>query len=302
MNSFKRIFFLILFAFSSCLAEKYELSIVAMFQNEAPYLKEWIEFHRLVGVEHFWLYNNNSTDDYFSVLEPYIRSGVVDLIEWPSVPEANDWKHHTFDVQTSAYNDAIKKARTTTHWLAIIDLDEFLFSPVNTNLTALLNKQYKKCSGICVNWQNFGTGNVESIGPGELMIEKLTMKADTYYARNHIYKSIVNPKYVKKCSNPHFCSYLPGHVNVNANREIIGMENNGIFVDKLRINHYWSRDESYFQNIKLPRYKKWNVSADEAIKEASKLNTTYDDEILKFVPELRKRMFAEETVKKECKQ
>ena len=33
------------------------LSICAIYRDEAPYLVEWIEFHRLVGVEHFYLYD-----------------------------------------------------------------------------------------------------------------------------------------------------------------------------------------------------------------------------------------------------
>ena len=34
------------------LMHRFELAIAAIFRNEAPYLREWIEFHRLVGVEH----------------------------------------------------------------------------------------------------------------------------------------------------------------------------------------------------------------------------------------------------------
>jgi hypothetical protein len=60
---------------------KYDLAICAIFQDEAPYLKEWIEFHRLVGVEHFYLYNHRSRDHYQEVLKPYILSGLVELID-----------------------------------------------------------------------------------------------------------------------------------------------------------------------------------------------------------------------------
>ena len=38
----------------------YKVSLCTIFKNEAPYLKEWIEFNHLIGVEHFFLYNNNS--------------------------------------------------------------------------------------------------------------------------------------------------------------------------------------------------------------------------------------------------
>ena len=45
-------------------SRKYEISICAIFKNEAPFLKEWLEFHLMLGIDHFYLYNNNSEDDY----------------------------------------------------------------------------------------------------------------------------------------------------------------------------------------------------------------------------------------------
>ncbi len=59
------------------------LAVAAIFRNEAPYLAEWIEFHRLVGVEKFYLFNNLSADEYLTVLQPYIDDDIVELIEWP---------------------------------------------------------------------------------------------------------------------------------------------------------------------------------------------------------------------------
>jgi hypothetical protein len=56
-------------------ADHNEIFICAIFQDEAPFLGEWIEFRRMLGAEHFWLYNNNSTDTYLSVLGPYIERG-----------------------------------------------------------------------------------------------------------------------------------------------------------------------------------------------------------------------------------
>ena len=44
------------------------LSICAVYRDEAPYLREWVEFHRLVGVERFFLYNNDSVDEHREVL------------------------------------------------------------------------------------------------------------------------------------------------------------------------------------------------------------------------------------------
>jgi hypothetical protein len=50
--------------FMLALTIKHYLSICAIFKDEAPYLQEWIEFHRLLGVEKFYLYNNNSRDNF----------------------------------------------------------------------------------------------------------------------------------------------------------------------------------------------------------------------------------------------
>ena len=49
------------------------LSLCAIVKNEAPYLPEWIEFYKLVGVEKFYIYDNDSTDNTKEVLKPYIE-------------------------------------------------------------------------------------------------------------------------------------------------------------------------------------------------------------------------------------
>ena len=64
----------------------YELGIVTMFRNEANYLKEWIEYHHMLGVDHFLLYNDRSVDHWAEVLEPYISSNLVEVIEWSALP------------------------------------------------------------------------------------------------------------------------------------------------------------------------------------------------------------------------
>ena len=46
--------FLFLFFFPCALfGYDYEFAICTIFKNNASYLKEWIEFHRMMGVEHF---------------------------------------------------------------------------------------------------------------------------------------------------------------------------------------------------------------------------------------------------------
>ena len=55
----------------------------ALFKNEGRYLREWLEYHRLVGVDYFYLYDNGSRDRSVQVLQPYIREGLITLVPWP---------------------------------------------------------------------------------------------------------------------------------------------------------------------------------------------------------------------------
>src|SRR6476646_7565853 len=133
---FQILFFVFLILFAPCQAEyKYELSICAIFQGEAAYLKVWIEFHRLMGVEHFYLYNHRSQDHYKEVLKPYIAAGLVELIDKPKV--ANRIK--VFNrLQCKCYTECLRQARGICKWVAFIDIDEYLFPVCAGDLPAVL--------------------------------------------------------------------------------------------------------------------------------------------------------------------
>ena len=96
---------------------KHHLSICAIYRDEAPYLREWVEFHRLVGVEHFYLYNNGSTDEHREALAPFLEEGVAEVLE------------DFYPGQLGAYQHCLEERRDESRWIAFVDIDEFLFSP-----------------------------------------------------------------------------------------------------------------------------------------------------------------------------
>ena len=53
--------------------KKYFFSIGAIFKNESHILKEWVEHYLFHGVDHMFLINDKSTDNYLEILEPYIN-------------------------------------------------------------------------------------------------------------------------------------------------------------------------------------------------------------------------------------
>lgn len=276
---------LMFFITSSSYAFQYKLTACAIFNDEAPYLKEWIDYHKRVGVEHFWLYNNNSVDNYVDVLLPYIKDGTVTLIEWPSqVLEAEKQFHHfCYVVQIGAYNDALNKARKVSKWLALIDTDEFMVPTTEKSVTDVLEKHFSRASGLCINWQLFGTSKVAKVEEGQSMLKQLTWKMRWNHECNNAYKSIVQPLHVKKCVCPHRCEYKKNHWQISPNMEKVGIIGTSVHIDKIRLNHYWARDEWFLYNIKLPRQIKWKRDPEQLLRNVEMMHDEQDFTIQRFV-------------------
>lgn len=125
--------------------KKYDVSICAIFKNEAPYLKEWIEFNHLIGIDHFYLYDNNSDDDYMRILKPYVERGLVTLNMWP--------RNHE---QINCYLDCIDLYKNETKWMGFIDIDEFIVPKSTDNIYDFL-QQFENRGAVKIYWRMFGT-------------------------------------------------------------------------------------------------------------------------------------------------
>lgn len=257
------------------------LAVVMIFQNDADYLKEWIEFHKMLGVERFYLYNNNSKDNYKQVLNPYIKSGLVHLIQWDNTGYDGQNIASWNAVQCLAYVNALQKARDdNVKWLAIIDSDEFLVPNQTDSLIEFLAQYENEVIGsLIANWVMFGTSYVEKIPPNKLMIETLLLNNGYHLCGG---KSIVRPE---RCDSslmggPHEQPMLPNYVSLS------------IPFDVLQCNHYWSRDEYYLNNVKIPRRILWGTSAETCLEWATHYNehTSASSPILRFIPQLRKNI------------
>lgn len=268
-------------------AKRYDLAAALIFKDEAPYLKEWIEYHKLVGVQHFYLYNNESSDNFREVLLPYILRGEVEICDWnggpwnlPNVNNAN-WNA----IQCFAYVDAVKKAkRAKVKWVAIIDSDEFLVPAHNESLVSLLSRyENKKIGGVAIKWVMYGTSYVPKIPDNKLLIETLVLN----YGWNCIgEKSIFRPERVNlDCSrgpliSPHYPEYLSGYSSLSLD------------YSEIQCNHYWTRDEFFLHHVKIPRRSIWDIPKETCLEWADLYNqsTPAGEVIQRFIPKLRKRM------------
>lgn len=265
---------------------QYDLALVGIFRNEAPYLKEWIEFHLLVGFKHFYLFNNLSDDEYLSVLNPYINKGIVELIDWPYESTPASWN----GIQCSAYEDALKRAKGKVKWLAFLDTDEFIFPVQEDNLANFL-KKYDKFAGLSVNWVLFGTSYIPKIPDNELLIDTLTYRGEIENAGNLHVKSIVRPEFVSRCVNPHFVFFKKNYSQVNSDKvPFFGAFSPYVQVNAVRINHYTYRDEYFLLTHKVPRLERLSGYFIDSAPLMDNFNQIFDDTILRYVPRLKERM------------
>ena len=61
------------------------LTLCAIAKNEGRYLQEWIEYHKMLGVEKFFIYDNDSADNTLEILQPYIDANLVEYCYFPGI-------------------------------------------------------------------------------------------------------------------------------------------------------------------------------------------------------------------------
>lgn len=233
------------------------LAICAQIRNETPYLVEWIEFHRMVGVEHFYLYDHYSTDNPGLFLREYIDSGVVTLIDWSEKP-------HPWSAQMMAHDHCLANFGPQCRWIAFIDVDEFLFSPKTPSMIKAL-EPYEGQAGVFVHWVFYGSSGHVLKPPG-LVIEEFTRRAPIEFRFNLKGKTIVNPTHAVQSNSAHYFIYRDGHLAVTENMEPVvnkRIEINGgrsiqnsitdVSVNVFRLHHYCIRSwEEFLEKSKTP--------------------------------------------------
>ena len=255
---------------------KNTLSIAAIMKNEGPYLKEWLDFHILVGVDKFYLYDNGSTDNTTKILKPYIERGIVDYTYFPGRAQ-----------QRPAYYDVINKHADDTRWLALIDLDEFLVPVKHKTLPKFLHS-LPRFSQLIVSWVDYGS-NGHKTKPNGLVIENYTKHARDNWG----VKSIINPRLITYLGNPHY-NYVAGSTIDENGRKIgkINQEKNPTTINKIRCNHYITKSYSEY----MARCNLGDASSGEKVKTFGRdpetnfhrfnKNEVYDPIMQKYVKKL----------------
>jgi hypothetical protein len=217
---------------------EYTISICGIFKNEAKFLDEWIKYHLVIGIDHFYLYNNNSDDNFLEILKPYIDSNVVELIDWPFE-----------NSQMKAYEDCYKNNKLKTNWLTFIDIDEFI-CPISSDCIKSWLKSYSKYPGVAVYWKQFGSNGRLAHDKDKYVIEQYTQcwpKFSTFT------KMFCNMEFeILDFNNMHTLNTKVFGYNIppfNQFKNIIylGIHSSfGLINNNIQINHYWNKAQDIF--------------------------------------------------------
>eukprot|EP00249_Psilotum_nudum_P014222 c24726_g2_i2 orf=203-2074(-) len=95
--------------------KQHHVCACTMVWNGAKFLREWVIYHSQLGVQHFFVYDNNSEDDLQYVVDSLLSYNVT-RHAWPWIK-----------TQEAGFSHCSIRAAKECSWVLFIDLDEFVF-------------------------------------------------------------------------------------------------------------------------------------------------------------------------------
>lgn len=214
---------------------KHFLSLCCIVKDD-KYIKEFIIYYIIQGVEKFYIYDNDSRKPLKDYLYEPIFKKFCKIISYPGKC-----------VQMNAYNDCITRTKSKSKWLIIIDADEFILPKKCNTLRHFIN-DYNDFHALGINWIMFGSNNHLKKQKG-FLISNYTRCSKKMMM--HI-KTVCQPKYVLNVPNPHYVNIQDQTKYVDPDKNIISGPFNKLGNNKLiQINHYWGKSlEEYLKKIK----------------------------------------------------
>jgi hypothetical protein len=255
-----------------------KIAVCAIFKDEAPYLLEWLAFHKMIGIDLFVLYDNCSNDGGSDLVRASSFARNVTLIDWADRPG-----------QLSAYNHFRINYAPGFTWVAFIDLDEFIMPLTGSSIRdILLRKTYQPYSQILLQWLVFGPSG-HNRRPDGLVIENYTRRLpETAEASRHV-KTLVRAAHLlgidytphaAECSGP-ACNtrgeeVLPYAIQPTECHEVMA------------ISHYFTKSEEDWQ-FKRGRGRGDSLEPyqEQIYFDVASEATIEDTRAMRFVPRLR---------------
>lgn len=209
------------------------LALCLRFRDEARFLEEWLTYYRAAGVDHFFLYNNFSEDEYGGVLRPYTAAGWVTLIDWPMRPAS-----------PGAENDCIARTRGRFEWVGFLDADEFVVVKDGRSILEFLDS-FGDVPAVALHRFHYGSDGHKT-RPLDWVIQAYTRRAAE---PDHHVKVFVRPDQVTRNRNPHNFYYKGARCAIREDgRRVFGSMARSPSTRTAWVNHYYSKSlEDYLE-------------------------------------------------------
>lgn len=145
-------------------------------KNEAPFLLEWIAYHRAIGFDRFLIVSNDSDDGTTELLDALHAQGIVHHI------------HHSVGPDESPQGKAALAANASGliadgDWVIWLDADEFLNIHAGAGTVDDLIAVMGDAFAMLIPWRLFGDGGNEEF-PGRFISTNFAMASDPIFPLN----------------------------------------------------------------------------------------------------------------------
>ncbi|MFV0514875.1 MAG: glycosyltransferase family 2 protein [Jhaorihella sp.] len=127
--------------------------IVGCMKNEAPYILEWVAYHRAIGVDNFLIYTNGCEDGTDEILDRLQDMGILQH------RLNDDWKGNS--PQQHALNRSLKEPLIrNSAWIIHIDVDEFINVRCGNGTLDDFFAAAPDATNVAMTWRLFGHNGV----------------------------------------------------------------------------------------------------------------------------------------------
>lgn len=169
--------------------KKHELCVCTMLWNQAPFLREWIMYHSWLGVERWFIYDNNSDDDIQEEIELLNSENYnVSRHVWPWIK-----------TQEAGFSHCAVRAKDECNWVGFFDVDEFYYFPTHRSQGLPSKNALSSLVSNYTSWGLVGEIRTEchSYGPSGLTTvpsQGVTVGYTCRQANPERHKSIIRPE------------------------------------------------------------------------------------------------------------
>ena len=153
-----------------------KVAVCAIVRNENRYLREWIEWHKGLGVEKFFIYDNGHGND----------ENPRDVIGDDPQVVIMDWRDRDGNTQCEAYDECYREHGSEFDWMGFIDIDEFVQSEMP--LPDVLNML--QADVVAFSWRMMTDNGLVHYDPRPVQ-ERFTQPAEDLKPESQFVKSFV---------------------------------------------------------------------------------------------------------------